>query len=275
MLDFESKLSENTKVVAVNWAANSCGTVTDVKKCIALARTRCADVITVVDAVHYAPHKFIDVKDIDTDVLLCSAYKFFGPHLGVWYMKKETGERLKSIRVMSYDNTEMPWRLETGTPAMELACGAGEAVEFIADIGREFGDESKAPQNLTGRRKYIWLGMNAIEEYEEELAAKFRTELAKIEGLRIYGPAEGKPRTSTVSFSVEGINAGDIAKAIAEKGIFVWDGDFYAMQTINEVLGMFDAGGLVRIGLAPYNTMQEVDFTIEQIKQTIKVIKQN
>jgi selenocysteine lyase/cysteine desulfurase len=271
--DFASKLTPKTKVVAGNWATNSCGTVTDVKKCIALARQKASpDVITIVDAVHAAPHKFIDVKDIDTDVLLCSAYKFFGPHLGVWYTKKETGERIKSVRVLSYDNTDMPWKFETGTPAMELANGAGEAVEFIADIGRKYGDEYKAlaPVELSGLREDIWLGMKAIEVHEDGLSAKLRQELPKIPGLKLYGATDPKARTSTVSFAVDGINAGDIATYLGEKGIFVWDGDFYAIETINNVLGMQDVGGLVRIGMAAYNTEQEIDYTIATIKEYIE-----
>jgi cysteine desulfurase family protein (TIGR01976 family) len=273
MADLESKLSERTRLVAVNWAANSCGTVTDVKACIALVRRLCPNAITVVDAVHYAPHKFIDVKDIDTDVLVCSAYKFFGPHLGVLYVKKETGERFKSVRVMADDNKDMPWKFETGTPAMELACGAGEAVEFIADIGRASGGDGGSGTGAgagTDRRSAVRLGMAAIEEYEESLADKLRTELATIDGLRIYGPGEGKPRTSTVSFTVEGINAHDIAVYLGEKGISVWDGDFYAIRTVVEVLGLEPEGGMLRIGLAPYNTAQEIDRTIDVIKAFIK-----
>jgi selenocysteine lyase/cysteine desulfurase len=257
--------------VAVNWAANSCGTVTDVKACIALARKLAPNAITVVDAVHYAPHKFIDVKDIDTDVLVCSAYKFFGPHLGVMDVKKQTGEKFKSVRVMADDNADMPWKFETGTPAMELACGAGEAVEFIADIGKAYAGEGDVPSGIKPeRRKNIYLGMKAIEEYEENLADKLRAELADIEGLRIYGPGAGKPRTSTVSFTVEGINANDIAVYLGETGISVWDGDFYAIRTVVEVLGLGSAGGMLRIGLAPYNTAQEIDRTIAEIKKFVQ-----
>ena len=263
--DFENKISRKTKVVAVNWAANACGTITDVKKYIDLAHEYGA--ITVVDAVHYAPHQPIDVKAIGTDVLLCSPYKFFGPHLGVMYVKKEVGEKIKSIRVMANDNTEMPWRFETGTPAMELACGAAEAVEFIASIGARhamyFEEELTG---LSGRRKNIVAGMMAIDAYEEPIAKKLRTGLAAIPGVKVYGPPEGSPRTSTVSFLVDGANANDVAKHLAEKGLFTWDGDYYAIEIINNVWKLEETGGLIRIGLAPYNLETEIDRVLEAVE---------
>lgn len=152
--DYMEKLSDKTKVVAVNWAANSCGTITDVKKVIDEAHKKGA--ITVVDAVHYAPHKPIDVKEIGTDILLCSAYKFFGPHIGIMYIEKSVGEKIKALRVFAYDNEETPHKFETGTPAMEMCAGAVAAVEFIADIGARhiefFEDETKV---LKGRRKML------------------------------------------------------------------------------------------------------------------------
>jgi cysteine desulfurase family protein (TIGR01976 family) len=264
--DFQKKISEKTKVVAVNWAANACGTITDVKKYIDLAHEYGA--ITVIDAVHYAPHKPIDVKAIGTDVLLCSSYKFFGPHLGVMYVKKEIGEKIKTIRVMANDNTEMPWRLETGTPAMELACGAAEAVEFIASIGErhaKYFEETLA--GLTGRRRNIVAGMLAIDAYEEPIAKKLRTELAAISGIKVYGPPEGNPRTSTVSFLVEDVNANDIAQHLASKGLFTWDGDYYAIEIITNVWKLEEKGGLIRVGLAPYNLESEIDRVIEAVKE--------
>jgi cysteine desulfurase family protein (TIGR01976 family) len=267
--DFMDKLSDKTKVVAINWAANSCGTVTDVKKYIAEAHK--VGAVTVVDAVHYAPHKVIDVKDIDTDVLLCSAYKFFGPHLGVMYVHKRVGEKIKSIRVLANDNTEMPYKFETGTPAMELAAGAAEAVEFIADIGAVHMDQmEERVKHLSGRRKNIVAGMLAIEEYEESLAAQLRRELPKIPGLKVYGPEEGHQRTSTVSFTIDNVHSAEIGKFFAERGLFVWDGDFYAIETINNVLKLEDKGGFVRIGLAPYNLQSEIDGVIEAVKDFVK-----
>ena len=270
MADFEKKLTPKTKIVAVNWAANACGTITDVKKCIKLVREKSPGAIAIVDAVHYAPHKPMDVKDIDADIVFTSSYKYCGPHLGIMYVRKEVGEALKTIRVMADDNTEMPYKVEVGTLAMELIHGAVAALEFIEEIGIE--NEAKFESQLSGvqgRRRRLLAGMLSIDAYEEPIAKKLRTQLGKIDGLKIYGPEEGAPRTPTVSFTVDGVNSGIIGKALGEKGIFVWDGDFYAIEIINNVLKLEDKGGLVRIGLAPYNTEAEIDRTIEVIKEIV------
>lgn len=265
--DYQAKLTEKTKVVAINWAANACGTITDVKRFIDLAHEYGA--LTVVDAVHYAPHHWIDVKEIGTDFLLCSPYKFFGPRFGVLYVKKEVGEQVKTVRVMADDNTEMPFKFETGTVPMELACGAAEAVQFIADIGTKY--EACFAEELAGyeegRRRQIVAGMMTIESYEEPLAKKLRAELGKIEGIKIYGPKEGHPRTPTVCFTMDGVNAAEMGKYLGDQGLFVWDGDFYAVEIINHVWNLTEVGGLVRIGLAPYNTENEIDRTISAVKE--------
>jgi len=264
--DFKSKLSEKTKVLAINWAANSCGTVSDVKKFIDEAHK--VGAITVVDAVQYAPHKVIDVQEIGTDILLCSSYKFFGPHLGVIYCKKSVGESIKTARVMANDNTEMPYRLETGTPSMEGIAGAAEAVEFIADIGEKHMDQlEQQTAGLEGRRKKIVAGLLAIEYHEDALANQLREEIAKLPGAKIYGPPADHPRTPTVSFTIDGMNSHDIAQYLADKGIFVWDGDFYAIETIMNVLKMEERGGLVRIGLEPYTSQLDVDRTIAALRE--------
>lgn len=263
--DFKSKLSDKTKIFAVNWAANSCGTVTDVKRFIDEAHK--VGAITIVDAVHYAPHKVIDVREIDTDILQCSAYKYFGPHLGVTYCRKEIGEKLDTTRVQAYDNTDMPMKLETGTLAMELINGAAEAVQFIADAGRHHMDQLQDEVgDLTGLRRDIVAGMKAFEYYEDSLADALRNGIKDFRGLKIYGPGDGAQRTPTVSFRIEGINAHDIAVALADKGLNVWDGDYYAIATIREVLDLAPVGGLVRVGFAPYNLMSEVDRVIEVVK---------
>jgi cysteine desulfurase family protein (TIGR01976 family) len=266
--DYMSKLSDRTKLVAVNWAANSCGSITDVKRVIAEAHG--VGAITVVDAVHYAPHKPIDVKEIDTDILVCSAYKFFGPHIGILYCKKSVGENLKSIRVIADDNTGMPYKFETGTVAMEMVSGAREAVEFIADIGRRhmkyFGENSGGGSE---RRAAVLAGMAAIDAYEEYLADRLRGALSGMDGVTVYGPADPGRRTSTVSFSVDGVNANEIASFMADRGIFVWDGDFYAIATIVDTLHMDGRGGLLRVGFAPYNVMSDVERVIDAVNDIV------
>jgi len=182
--DYKAKLSPKTKIVAVNWASNATGTVTDVKTFVKLAHE--VGAVTIVDAVHYAPHKVIDVRDIDTDFLVCSAYKFFGPHIGVLYAKADTGIKINSIRVMANDNLEIPDKFESGTLAMELASGAAAAVDFIANIGiMHEGFFEEELRGLTGRRRLVVAGVMAIEAYEEPMAKKLRTELAAIEGVKV------------------------------------------------------------------------------------------
>jgi cysteine desulfurase family protein (TIGR01976 family) len=266
--DFKSKLSDKTKLLAINWAANSCGTVSDIKKFIDDAHK--AGAITVVDAVHYAPHKLIDVKALGTDILLCSSYKFFGPHLGIVYFEKQLGEKFKSTRVLADDNTEMPYKLETGTPAFEIIAGAAEAVEFIADIGRMHPEMfAGIPEGISERRKNIVAGMAAIDEYEDGLATRLRSKLALFPKVKIYGPGEDHPKTSTVSFTVEGVNSNDVGKFFAERGLFVWDGDFYAVETICNVLKLEERGGFVRIGFAPYTLVSEVDRVVDALEELL------
>lgn len=272
MADFKEKLSSKTKLVAINWAANATGIITDVKECIRLAHE--VGALTMVDAVHYAAHKLIDVQEIDTDFLVCSAYKFFGPHIGIMYVKKEVGEKINSLRVMADDNLDMPYKFEVGTPPMELIAGAAEAVDFIADIGKThesfFLEEL---QGETARRRLIVAGMLAIDAYETPLAKKLKDGLKAIEGVTLYGCLEGYPKTSTVAFTIEGINSNEVGKYLGEKGLFVWDGDFYAIQTINCVHKLKEQGGMVRVGLAPYNLDSEVDRVIDCVKAFVRTKK--
>ena len=264
--DYKKKLSSKTKIVAINYASNATGTITDVKKYIDLAHE--VGAITIIDAVHYAPHKPIDVKAIDTDILICSSYKFFGPQLGIAYIRESLFEKMKTIKVDADDILFAPVKFQTGTPNFEHISGAGEAVNFIAHIGEKFGDpfEDKV-SNLKGRRKNIIKGMLAIDSYEEPLADRLRNELKQITGVKIYGVQEGMERTTTVSFTMEGKTAGEISAALAKEGIYTWDGDFYAITLVNDVFGLENRGGLLRIGFAPYNTMQDVERTIEVVKK--------
>lgn len=260
MADFESKLNENTLVATFNYASNGVGTVSDVKEMVRLAHG--VGAITVIDAVHYALHGPIDVKELDTDYLLCSAYKFFGPHIGVFYGRRNQFEKLPAYR-LRVQKDEIPYKIETGTLNHEGIAGASEAVEFIADLGSRFGASGNSPAD---RRSLVVAGMKAMEHYEQPLAQKMIDELASIEKVKVYGPPKGHPRTSTVSFTVDGVSADKVAALLGEKGLFVWDGHFYAARLV-ERLGLESIGGLVRVGLSPYNTEDEIERLLSEIKK--------
>ncbi len=260
MADFASKLNENTFVATFNYASNGVGTVSDVKEMVRLAHD--AGAITVIDAVHYALHGPIDVKDLDTDYLLCSAYKFFGPHIGVFYGRRNQFEKLPAYR-LRVQKDEIPYKIETGTLNHEGIAGAGEAVEFIADLGSRFGASGNSSAD---RRSLVVAGMEAMEHYEQPLAQKMIDELTSIERVKVYGPPKGHPRTSTVSFTIDGVSADKVAALLGEKGLFVWDGHFYAVRLV-ERLGLESIGGLVRVGLSPYNTEEEIERLLSEIKK--------
>ncbi len=266
MEDLRSKLSPKTKIAAFNWASNAIGTVSDVKKMCAMAHEYGA--VTVVDAVHYVPHFPVCVKDIDTDVLLCSAYKWFGPHVGVIYMKSELIEALDLYNVKADDILTGVRKFHMGTPQFELIAGVTEAVEFIASVGEKYAPFfEKELGDTAGRRRNVLAGMMAFDEYEKPLAKKLREELRKVPGVKVYGPKEGEPRTSTVSITIEGIRPSEACKILGAKGIYAWDGDFYAVELVNDTLGLRDAGGVIRFGLAPYNTEGDIDRTIQVIRE--------
>lgn len=268
MDDYKAKLNERTYLAAFNYASNGVGTVNDVKEMVRLAHE--AGALTVIDAVHYALHGPLDVKYLETDFLLCSAYKFFGPHLGIFYGRREQFEKLPAYR-LRVQSDEIPFRIETGTLNHEGIAGAAEAVDFIADIGARFGKQESETTGLTvrefsERRRQVIAGMEAMEQYEQPLAQKMIDDLTSIKRVRVFGPPYGFQRTSTVSFIVEGLPAGKVAAALGEKGIFVWDGHYYAIRLV-EKLGLIDSGGLVRVGLSPYNTEHEIFRLLEEVKR--------
>ena len=268
--DFRSKLSEKTFLAAFGYASNGVGTVSDVKGMTKLAHE--AGALAVVDAVHYALHGPLDVKALGVDFLLCSAYKFFGPHLGLFYGKEELYRELDTYR-LKVQSPEVPYRIETGTLNHEGIAGAREAVEFIADVGARFGfgegEAAEGPEQGQGqfpsRRQKVVAGMEAMEAYEQPLAEYLREELNTIKGVKVYGPPKGHPRTSTVSFTMENLSSEKVAEALGEKGIFVWHGHFYAHRLV-EVLKLEKYGGLVRVGLSPYNTGEEIERLLTELR---------
>jgi cysteine desulfurase family protein (TIGR01976 family) len=260
--DYKQKLTPATKVVAVNYASNAVGTINDVEQIVAMAKD--VGAYTVVDAVHYAAHGPIDVRKIDCDFLLCSVYKFFGPHVGAMYAKKDVLSRLRTLRVRPA-RPYPPYRIETGTLNHEGIAGAAEAVDFVADVGRAFAESvHQGLEGLEGRRRDVVAGLLVFHRYEGELTNFLLEELSKLPEVTIYGPPPGYPRTSTVSFTYQGYNSRVVTQYLDTKGILVWDGDFFA-TTLVERLGVMDQGGLIRIGIAPYNTKEELIRVLEAL----------
>jgi selenocysteine lyase/cysteine desulfurase len=229
-----------------------------------VARAHEVGALTYVDAVAYAPHGAIDVRALDTDFLVCSAYKWFGPHIGALYGKAEVLDRLPVFKVRPAHD-----RWETGTQSFESIAGALAATDYLRDVGREYGDVAAAPgaADASERRRELVAGMTAIAAYERELVTRLLAGLGSIAGVTIHGitdPARFAARVPTVSISVAGVHPRTAAEALGAQGIFAWDGDFYATGLI-ERLGKGESGGVLRLGLVHYNTAAEVDRVVEAI----------
>ena len=250
--DLKKKITRKTKVVAVGYASNAVGTINPVAEITQMAHA--AGAMTFIDAVHYAPHGSIDVKALDCDFLVCSPYKFFGPHMGALYGKREHLERLRPYKVRPASE-QIPDRWETGTQLHELIAGVHGAVEYLAELGRHC-DASAAT-----RREALLAAYRATVPYERSLLTKLIAGLLEIPALKFYGitdAARFSERCSTVSVRIGDHNPTAIAAFLGERGIFVWDGSFYALN-LTERLGVESGGGLLRIGLVHYNTPDEVD----------------
>jgi cysteine desulfurase family protein (TIGR01976 family) len=251
--DLEEVINENTRLVAVGLASNAVGTINDVA---AIAkRAEEVGALVAVDAVHAAPHIAIDREQLGVDILLCSAYKFFGPHVGIAAIRKNTFESLDPYK-LSPAPAYIPDKLETGTLNHEGIAGIIPAIEFFASLGEG-----------TTRRERILSGLEQIEIYETELANKMRTGLAKIDKVTLYQADLSIPKTPTIAFIIEGYSPQEVCERLSEEhGIFVADGDFYA-STLGHILGINESGGWIRAGLAPYNTDDEVERFLNAIRQ--------
>ncbi|MEP6493677.1 MAG: cysteine desulfurase-like protein [bacterium] len=254
--DLEAAIGPRTKLVAIGAASNALGTVTDVARAAKLARAVGARVF--VDAVHYAPHFLVDVAAMDCDFLGCSAYKFYGPHIGVLWGKRDVIESLDAPRLAPAPQ-ESPERLETGTQNHEGIVGAAAAVDFLASLS--------ASHRHTSRREALKATFGTLHLRGEALLEKLWTSLAEIDGLTLYGPKPGTPRTPTLSFTLRGHSTDDVADALAKRGVFVSNGDFYA-ATIVERLGLVP-GGLVRVGCSCYTSEQEVDRLLDGVRSLV------
>ncbi len=249
-------LSPRTKVVAIGAASNMLGTVSDVAALVAEARA--AGALTVVDAVHYAPHALVDAVALDADFVLCSAYKFYGPHVGVVYGRASTVASLDVPRLEPAPDW-VPECLETGTQNHEGIVGAAAAVEFLASLSGDAG----AP-----RRERLAQAMSGLHERGESLLLQLWDGLHGIEGVTVYGPPPGTPRTPTVSFRVRGVPSEEVARALSPRGLYVSHGDFYA-STIARRLGVSDEG-LVRAGCACYTSADEVQRLVSSVADVVR-----
>jgi cysteine desulfurase family protein (TIGR01976 family) len=259
MEDFARKLSPRTKLVAVGFASNAVGTINPVPQIVEMAHRQGA--LVYMDAVHYAPHHLIDVKALDCDFLACSVYKFFGPHQGIVYGKREHLERLRPYKVRPATET-LPYRWETGTQNHECMAGTTAAIDYIANLGRQFSPQAAK------RRDAITSAYNWIGQHERELCRQLIEGLVAIPGLTLYGIADAgrlDQRTPTVGVRIKGHSPASLASALGDKGIFTWAGNFYAL-TLTEALKLEETGGILRIGLAHYNTAEEVERVLDELQ---------
>lgn len=301
-LDFselERHINQRTRLVAIGFASNAVGTINNVTEVVRLAHT--VDALVFVDAVHYTPHAPIDVRSLDCDFLACSAYKFFGPHVGILYGKREHLTRLQPYKVQPAPS-DVPSCWETGTLNYEGLAGLVAAINYLAKLGCRVSPEVSSevltaflethteqwetfrcpripalpdePTHLTStsypnRRVALLAAMSSIQLYEKELSQKLIPKLLEIPGLTFYGITDlGRfaERTPTVAFRLAGQTPASIAQKLGDRGIFAWHGHFYAIA-LTEKLRVEASGGLVRIGLVHYNTVEEINRLLEVLKE--------
>jgi len=258
--DLKRKITAKTKLVAVGYASNMAGTINPVAEITKLAHA--AGALMFIDAVHYAPHGLIDVKALDCDFLACSPYKFFGPHMGTLYGKRQHLERFKPYKVRpAADVSPECW--ETGTQVQELIAGIAASVDYIAELGQH------CDSTATNRREALRVAYYATHQYETGLLTRLIEGLQTIPGMRIFGITDAKrfdERCSTLSFRIGNHNPTAIATFLGDRGIFTWDGNFYALN-LSERLGVEQHGGVLRVGLVHYNTMGEVERLLAALRE--------
>ena len=300
--DIEHLLNERTRLVAVGYASNAVGTINDVAALVRLAHV--VNALVFVDAVHYAPHGLIDVRSLDCDFLACSAYKFFGPHVGILYGKREHLTRFHPYKVKPASE-EVPCRWETGTQNYEGLAGLVAAINYLAKIGchissavdndwasatieTEPSQEKpfRCPHNAASeaqpyqliahsypnRRAALTAAMKAIAQYERELSEHLVKGLLEIPGITFYGITDVSRfawRTPTVAVRLAGQTPYSVAKSLGDRGIFTWHGNFYALG-LTETLGVESSGGLLRIGLVHYNTLDEIHRLLAELNELVE-----
>jgi cysteine desulfurase family protein (TIGR01976 family) len=255
--DLQKALERKPRLLAIGYASNSLGTINPVAEIVKMAHE--VGTLVYIDAVQYAPHGPIDVQELDCDFLVSSSYKFFGPHAGILYGKRELLEKLFAYKVRPATNT-LPGKFETGTQNHEGIAGVLGALEYFQWIGREFGSN-----NIEGeyqdRRLELKKAMTAIHSYELELGRALLSALESVPGLRIYGINDAhrlEDRVATFAFRLKDIHPRVVSEKLAGQGIYVWDGNYYALN-VTERLGIEESGGMVRVGAVHYNTLEEVE----------------
>jgi cysteine desulfurase family protein (TIGR01976 family) len=252
MTDLARKINTHTKLVAVGYASNAVGTINNVREVVRLAKS--VGALSYIDAVHYAPHGPIDVHALDCDFLVCSTYKFFGPHMGVLYGKRDHLTRLHPYKVRANTN-KIPNCWEWGTLNHECIAGITACVDYIADLGRRANPSAK------NRRAAILSAYELIHQHERSLLEKLIAGLPTLPGAKIYGITDPKrfdDRCPTVAVRIDGHTPLELADKLGDRGFFTWDGNYYAIN-LSEQLDVEKDGGFLRIGLAHYNTPEEVD----------------
>ncbi|MBK7870968.1 MAG: cysteine desulfurase-like protein [Saprospiraceae bacterium] len=251
--DFAQKINERTRLVAMGYASNILGTINDVQLIRKL--TYQVGAWLLLDAVHYAPHLPLDVQALGCDFLLCSAYKFYGPHVGILYSKPGLLDRLPADRLRTtYQHA--PYSIETGTLNHAAIAGVDAAIKFIASVGKG--------ENLSQQLKNA---MQQIGQHERRLVQKLYDNLLKIKGIRIFGPPmDVTVRAPTLAITVEGKRPDEVCRFLAQRNICAWDGHFYAIRS-TEVLGLLEQGGVTRLGISIYTTEQEIKDTLEAFSE--------
>ncbi len=243
--DMARTIGKRTRIVAIGMASNALGTVNDVS--LARRLSQQVGAVLVLDAVHYAPHFPIDVRAIGTDFLLCSAYKFYAPHVGVLYSRPGLLEHLRTDCLATQEDSA-PYRIETGTLNHAAIAGVKAAIDYIATWGE-----------LGSQRERLVSAMDGIAAWEYALAAYYASQVQQLRGVTVWGTDFGSPRRApTVSITIDGHSPADVARRLGERGVFVWDGNFYAARAV-EVLGVGARGGLIRAGVSMYTTREDID----------------
>ena len=262
-------MTDKTRMICVGGASNLTGTLNDIKTISQKARD--AGVWTYVDAVQSAPHVSTDVQALGCDFLVCSAYKFFGPHQGILWGRRELLEMLEPYKLRPVED-EIPWCFETGTQSHEGMAGTQAAVDYFAWIGETMAQDYQSRYaSFSGRRQYVHAALDYLFDYEKTLAHHLIDGLLQLPGVKIQGVSDATAldrRVPTVSFTAAGKHPKDIARALAERNIFVWSGHNYAIEVV-ESLGIRESGGAVRIGPVHYNSMDEIDTLLEALRDIL------